>query len=76
MARVKSRFFIVALSIAVLIISASVTKAQETDVSLILSLSFDDGSGKIATDNSKYGNNGALKGSPNWVDGKFGKALQ
>jgi hypothetical protein len=76
MASVRSRFFIVFLSIAVLIISASVIKAQETDVSLILSLSFEDGKGKVATDISKYGNNGALKGDPKWVDGKFGKALQ
>jgi len=66
----------VTLSIAVLIISASVTKAQSADPSLILSLSFDDGSGKVAKDLSKYGNNGALKGDPKWVDGKFGKALQ
>jgi hypothetical protein len=76
MARVRCRFFIMFLSITILIISASVTKAQEVDPSLILSLSFEDGKGKIATDLSKYGNNGALKGAPNWVDGKFGKALQ
>jgi len=76
MTRVRNRLFIVTLSIAVLIISASVTKAQDTDPTLILSLSFDDGSGKVAKDISKYGNNGALKGDPKWVDGKFGKALQ
>jgi hypothetical protein len=76
MARVRSRFFIVTLSIAILIISASFTKAQDADPSLILSLSFDDGSGKIAKDSSKYGNDGALKGDPKWVEGKFDKALQ
>jgi len=76
MARLISRFFIVTLSIAILIISASAIKAQETDASLILSLSFDDGKGKVATDGSKYGNNGDLKGDPKWVDGKFGKALE
>jgi hypothetical protein len=76
MARAISRFFIVTLSITILIISASVIKAQVVDPSLILSLSFDDGSGKIAKDGSQYGNDGALKGDPKWVDGKFDKALQ
>jgi len=76
MTRVRSRFFIVTLSIAILIISASVTKAQNADPSLILSLSFDDGSGKIAKDGSNYGNDGDLKGDPKWVEGKFDKALE
>ena len=37
---------------------------------------FDEGSGKIAKDSSKYGNDGTLVKGPTWVDGKFGKALQ
>ena len=76
MAGVRSRLFVVTLSMAVLIMSASVTKAQDADPSLILALSFDDGSGAIAKDSSDYGNDGALKGDPKWVEGKFGKALQ
>jgi hypothetical protein len=35
---------------------------------------FDEGNGKIAKDSSGNGNDGTLEG-PNWVDGKFGKAL-
>ncbi len=36
----------------------------------------DEGSGTIATDLSEYGNDGTLQGDPQWVNGKFGKALQ
>ena len=36
---------------------------------------FDEGNGKIAKDLSGNGNDGTLEG-PNWVDGKFGKALE
>lgn len=53
--------------------------------SAVLDLEFDEGSGIVAYDSSAYGNNGMLgdgtcsPGSdtcPNWVDGKFGKALK
>lgn len=37
---------------------------------------FDEGSGSVAKDYSGKGLNGAIKGTPNWVAGKFGKALQ
>lgn len=36
---------------------------------------FDEGSGDITQDSSGNGNDGTLEG-PNWVDGKFGKALE
>ena len=36
---------------------------------------FDEGSGDVATDSSGNGNNGTLMNAPQWVDGKFGKAL-
>lgn len=36
---------------------------------------FDDGKGNIALDSSKNGNEGKLIDNPQWVDGKFGKAL-
>jgi FlaG/FlaF family flagellin (archaellin) len=37
---------------------------------------FDEGSGTIASDSSLYGNNGTFSSNaPNWVDGKYGKAL-
>ncbi len=37
---------------------------------------FDEGSGTTVKDSSTKGNNGTLMGSPVWVDGKLGKALQ
>lgn len=37
---------------------------------------FDEGKGKVATDTSPNGNDGEFFGSPTWVDGKFGKALE
>jgi hypothetical protein len=37
---------------------------------------FDDGTGKAAKDSSGKGLDGDLKGSPKWVNGKFGKALE
>jgi len=51
---------------------------------LVLSLHFDEGFGNITEDDSGYGNDGILKDAntadgntpPEWVDGKFGKALQ
>ena len=37
---------------------------------------FDRGTGKVAADSSENGNDGEFKGSPKWVTGKFGKALE
>ena len=36
---------------------------------------FDEGSGDIASDLSDYGNDGILRGDPQWVDGIFGGAI-
>jgi concanavalin A-like lectin/glucanase superfamily protein len=37
---------------------------------------FDEGSGDFAADLSENGNEGEIKGDPDWIDGKFGGALQ
>ena len=37
---------------------------------------FDEGAGKVAGDSSGKGNDGEFFGKPEWVDGKFGKALE
>ena len=37
---------------------------------------FDEGNGKVATDATENGLDGEFEGSPKWVDGKFGKALE
>ncbi|NIO45136.1 MAG: hypothetical protein GTN36_06335 [Candidatus Aenigmarchaeota archaeon] len=56
-----------------------------SDSSVVLCLKFDEGSGTIAQDSSKYGNDGTLYNNttvcsggdcPTWVNGKYGKALE
>jgi hypothetical protein len=37
---------------------------------------FDEGSGDVVSDSSDNGNNGAFMGDPQWINGKFGKALE
>jgi len=46
---------------------------RETIVGIWL---FDEGSGKAARDFSGKGNSGGLMNNPEWVEGKFGKALK
>ena len=69
----KSLFL--ALLLTNFIIVGLLCAAAETDPSLILYLPFDEGDEEEAEDFSQYGNNGELKGGPEWVDGKFEKAL-
>jgi hypothetical protein len=47
-----------------------------TDNSLVLYLPLNEGKGETTEDLSGNGNNGTLKGSPKWVDGYDGSALQ
>ncbi len=47
----------------------------EIDESMVLCLSFDEGAGSVAKDSSQYGNDGEIQGTQ-WVNGKFGKALE
>ena len=37
---------------------------------------FEEGSGNTAKDSSGSGNNGDIEGTPGWVNGKFGKAME
>jgi len=63
---------VVVLFAAVMLATQSYAKIDpKTIVGMWL---FDEGSGKIAKDSSGNGNDGTLEG-PDWVDGKFGKAL-
>lgn len=52
-----------------------IVEAKE-DPSLVLYFSFDKGGGKEIKDESGKGNDGDIAGSPKWIDGKYGKALQ
>jgi len=62
------------LAILVLIIWAG-TGHGAIDETMVLALSFDEGQGKVAKDSSQYGFDGDVDGAE-WVDGKFGKALE
>ena len=43
---------------------------------LVMYLPFDDGKGKVAKDITGNGNDGTINGDAQWVDGKFGGALE
>lgn len=62
------------LIIAVFVLTPLVTSADFSE-GLVLNFSFDEGSGDIAEDTSGNGHDGKID-NPNWVDGKFGKALK
>lgn len=66
---------IVSISILMLFVLATFVYGQAVDDSLVLALSFDEGTGKVAKDSSQYGNDGKIDGT-DWVDGKFGMALE
>ena len=58
----------------VLVLSVALTSSAKAE--LVGWWRLDEGSGTIATDLSEYGNDGTLQSEPQWVNGKFGKALQ
>jgi hypothetical protein len=53
----------------------TLSEANDITDNLALALSFEEGAGNITKDFSPEGNNGKLQGNPQWIDGKFGKAL-
>jgi len=69
----KTLVFTLLISILVIFSFSEVNGFEEKDI--VLALSLDEGEGEVAKDLSPLGNDGALKGKPKWVDGKFGKAL-
>ena len=66
-------FFSVASLIVVCLVFAGTSYAQLPGVAAAYPL--DDGSGKVAKDFSGNGNDGVFVGNPQWVTGRFGKAL-
>ncbi len=64
---------LVCLSFSFMTVQADAAIDPETVIGVWL---FDEGNGDVAGDASGNGLDGALKGNPKWVDGKFGKALQ
>ena len=54
----------------------SATALDIKDKELLLYVSFNEGKGKAMEDLSPHGNDAELVGDADWVDGKFGKAMQ
>lgn len=74
------RYFLIVLILMPVVITFGIVPFANADVtaddSLILYFSFDELDGDMTIDHSQYGNNGTIFGSPELVDGKFGKALK
>ena len=70
------KFLLLILTLITVIVSFT-HAASEPEDSLILYISFDslNNDGKL-DDHSKYGNQGELKGDPELVTGKYGKAIE
>lgn len=61
--------------IIVLVFVCSTAVYGAIDKTMVLCLSFDEGSGNTAKDSSTYNNDGKIEGAK-WVNGKFGRALE
>ncbi|HIH09297.1 MAG TPA: hypothetical protein HA254_01365, partial [Candidatus Diapherotrites archaeon] len=76
-------FVLLAIAISAVLVLMPHTREQNTGLlplsgagsGLVGWWQFDEGSGPTAVDSSGYGNNGIMIGSPTWVDGISGKAL-
>ncbi len=64
------------LSLCSLLIFASLSITYAVEDGLVAYWSFDEGNGKTATDVTGNGHDGEFKGTPKWVAGKFGTALE
>ena len=59
-----------------LLIALVLSLAGNTSADLIAHWQFDESAGSVAHDASGNGNDGALKGDPQWVSGRIGGAIQ
>ena len=67
---------LILLTSYVLLLGLVTSEAEGADPSLVGWWTFDDGSGTTANDSSGNENHGTFNGDPQWVNGKFGKALK
>jgi hypothetical protein len=61
-------------TIMICLFTFTLSEAKVID-DLALTLSFEEGAGNTVNDLSGKGNDGTIKGNPQWVEGHFGKAL-
>jgi hypothetical protein len=69
------KFLGIFVSVFIALTWVSVVCADLAD-GLVLYMPLDEGAGNNTADNSPNGFTGELRGNPEWVDGKFGKALR
>jgi hypothetical protein len=67
---------LIVLTSYVLLLGLATSVAEGADPSLVGWWKFDEGSGTTANDSSGNENHGTFNGDPQWVNGKFGKALK
>lgn len=60
----------------ILCLGVLIQYSQSADTSMVLYLPLDENAGNTAADLSNYKNDAVLKGSPKWVPGKFGSAIE
>jgi len=73
-AAVKMTMLCLSLGLCGLVFSAQSLAKIDTST-IVAAWLFEEGAGKKIEDSSENGNAGDIEGSPGWVDGKFGKAL-
>lgn len=73
-----SKFFVTILSLVVtLMLAAGLTALAKIDPDTVVGMwLFEEGTGDVAKDTSKTGNDGTIVGPKKWQDGKFGQALE
>jgi hypothetical protein len=76
MATARRSFTTCIMSIVISLLCASHGSAQVNPESIAGCWLMDEGSGTVAKDSSGHGYHADLKGSPTWVKGKFGRALE
>ena len=69
------RFAMSTMVVAGMLLASFVLEAKSAE-GLVMSLPFDDGAGMVAKDATGKGNHGTINGDAQWVDGKFGGALE
>ena len=73
----QMRFVLYCISFIIMALMLTVTSGAEVDPETAAGIwLFDDGTGEQARDTSKNGNHADFMGNPEWVQGKFGKALE
>jgi hypothetical protein len=70
------KFWTTVCAVMLIFVTFSNTGIAAPPDGLVLYLPMDEGQGNTAEDMSGRGNHGTLMGSPKWVDGKIGSALQ